>query len=191
MNISPLDPRLETSPADPLLTVRKEFCCFCADFLGEKFHVCQDCGAYVCEQSKRHGRGCIYFGTVLAKNVFRCLVCETWHWRQQGDPPKGGIPVSTHISYAHFFLSFAFRFSFSEHRAGIELNAATVRFHRLWWQEAGQAHVAAHSCQHGPTLDIQHDRWGFGENGAEAPICCISAQCMSNRPSFDQPGLQR
>ena len=30
-------------PADTFLTVEKQFCCFYADFLGNKFHVCQDC----------------------------------------------------------------------------------------------------------------------------------------------------
>ena len=93
-------------PADAFLTVEKQFCCFCADFLGDKFHVCQDCGAYVCEQSKRYGRGCIYFGTVMAKNTFRCLLCEARHWRGQDDPPKGGIPVSTYFAYVYFFPLF-------------------------------------------------------------------------------------
>ena len=90
----------EAPQADRLLVVKKEYCNFCGDLMGQKMNVCQDCGAYVCEQNEKYATGCIYLGTVLANAPFRCIVCDSRHWRGQETPPMGGLPVSIHFFFS-------------------------------------------------------------------------------------------
>ncbi|KAF8425814.1 hypothetical protein L210DRAFT_3653060 [Boletus edulis BED1] len=60
-----------------LLVVAKDRCCFCGDFMrGLKKNVCKPCGAYVCEQAKAQGNGCIAFKTAPPPSDFLCLPCD-------------------------------------------------------------------------------------------------------------------
>ncbi|KAF8124460.1 hypothetical protein EV363DRAFT_1178081 [Boletus edulis] len=71
------------------IVVEKVYCNFCGDHLGDKINKCQDCGAYMCEQSEENGSGCILVGTVGEQEPFRCIVCEPRNWKKLKNPPEG------------------------------------------------------------------------------------------------------
>ena len=58
-----------------------------------KKNVCNDCGAYVCEQSVKFGSGCVELGTAPPENEFLCLPCDAKKWRRQPEGRKE-LPVS-------------------------------------------------------------------------------------------------
>ena len=139
------------------LVVAKEYCSFCGDLAGERVHVCKDCGAYVCEQTKRHGRGCIYIGTVLPNDVFRCPVCNAKHWRGLSElvRPNGGLPVSKPIR--------------STPNAGVT-GSVTVRLHWLCRQEASEANLAPGPGEHDALHQPRELHRRFAEAGPQAHL---------------------
>jgi hypothetical protein len=159
------EPRAEPSQVRQPLVVTKEYCSFCGDLAGERVHVCKDCGAYVCEQTKRHGRGCIYMGTVLPTPGFRCPACNAKHWRGLSNRPNGGLPVSNP--------------AVSAPKLGVTGRTA-VRFHRLCRQETGKANLAPGSRQH----DALHQRRElprrFAQAGPQTRVSGSPTECESS-----------
>lgn len=150
-----VEPQAESSQAYQPLVVAKEYCSFCGDMAVEKVHVCKDCGAYVCEQTKRHGRGCIYMGTVLPTPGFRCPVCNARHWRGLSSRPNGGLPVSdTAISAPNLGAT----------------GRAAVRLHRLCRQEAGEANLAPCPGQHDALHQCRELPRRFSQAGPQAHL---------------------
>jgi hypothetical protein len=79
------------------LAVKKVYCNFCGDHMGDTIRRCEDCGAYMCEQVHPDGSGCIGAGSVGENARFFCIVCDPKRWRKQSNQARqedGRMPVS-------------------------------------------------------------------------------------------------
>jgi hypothetical protein len=125
------DPWPDSASTEKRLAVFKEYCCFCADLIRTKKQICKDCGAYVCEQAKMFGSGCISFGTAPRDGEFFCLPCDAKKCRGLPETQRRGLPVSDCV----------------RSRRSMGLRRATVCFHWIWGQKASEIDVAARARQ--------------------------------------------
>jgi hypothetical protein len=70
---------------DSWLMVKKVYCNFCGDHMGNTIQRCEDCRAYMCKQVHPDSSSCIRAGSVSKNVQFFCIVCDPKHWRQQSN----------------------------------------------------------------------------------------------------------